>query len=184
MQTLEITPPNQFAYPKPNPLSQAEFRFRIGLADYATARLLPMLQHRTMAEPAANQYTGINVRLAHGAVYLEAILTHESEWGGFGFDFARLHPLSDGRYNLSIRRLEDWARAEQCTIASASVYFTETALAPRPADWVAIAPNRPFEECIESIRIHLLFEPAWARTRLISKTSALRLHRNRRPNEL
>src|ERR1041384_5882706 len=74
MQTLATTPQTQFAYQKAKPLSDAEFKFRIALADYASVRLLPILQRRTVADRGANQYNGINVRLAHSTVYLEAIL--------------------------------------------------------------------------------------------------------------
>jgi hypothetical protein len=161
MPTLTTTPQSQFAYQKPQPFSNAELEFRIALADYATARLLPILQRRTVADRAANQYTGINVRLAHHALYLEAILTHDSEWGGFGFDFARLYPVKDGRYNLSLRPLEDWMRAEQCTISSAATYFTGTGVAPPITNWVSIAASRTFEECIELVRLHLPPEHPW-----------------------
>jgi len=171
MQTLTTTPQTQFAYQKAKPLSDAEFKFRIALADYASVRLLPILQRRTVADRGANQYSGINVRLAHSTVYLEAILTHDTEWGGFGFDFARLYPLIDGRYNLSLRRLEDWMRAEHCTIASASSYFMGTALAPRMADWVKVARGKIFEECIEFVTLHLLSGPAWEEEGMVATES-------------
>ena len=89
------------------------------------------------------------MRLADGGVYLEAILTNDVEWGGFGFDFARLIPVKADLYNLAIRRLEDWVKAEQATVASASSYFTATAMSPRATDWIQIARRKTFEECIE-----------------------------------
>ncbi len=160
MQTFSSIPHTRFAYQKTKPFSNAECKFRFALADYAAARLLAKLQNRTAGDPAANQYTGISTRLAEGTVYLQAILTHDSEWGGFCFDFARLYPVEAGGYNFSVRRPEDWIRAEQCTIASASAYFMATALAPRASDWVRIARGKSFEECIEELYQHLPPEPA------------------------
>lgn len=136
-----------FAYRRTRPFSDAEFQFKIALADFASAALLPELQSRTN-RGAANQYTGINVRLADEVVYLEAILTNSTEWGGFGFDIARLIPVKGGVYNLSIRRAEDWGRAEQSTVAAASNYFINTAINPRASDWIHIVRRKTFQECI------------------------------------
>ena len=144
-----ITATKSFAYRKVRPFSQAEFKFKNGLAEYATRVLLTKLQRRTEDHFGSNQYTGINVRLADGSVYLEAILTNDVEWGGFGFDFARLIPVKADLYNLAIRRLEDWVKAEQATVASASSYFTATAMSPRATDWIQIARRKTFEECVE-----------------------------------
>lgn len=138
-----------FAYRKVRPFSQAEFKFKHGLAEYANRALLTKLQRRTEDHFGSNEYTGINVRLSDGSVYLEAILTNDVEWGGFGFDFARLIPLKGDFYNLAIRRLEDWAKAEQATVASASSYFTATAMSPRATDWIQIARRKSFQECVE-----------------------------------
>jgi hypothetical protein len=143
-----------FTYRKVRPFSKAEFQFKVALGHYASERLLPKLKARATRNRSANQYTGVNVRLSD-AVYLEAIMTNDVEWGGFGFDFARLVPGSSGLYNLSIRRLEDWDRAEQNTVAAASEYFIGTAVCPRAADWIPIARGKTFQECVEL----LLAEP-------------------------
>lgn len=136
-----------FAYRRTRPFSNAEYKFKVALADFASAALLPKLQSRT-AGADANQYTGINVRVADEVVYLEAILTNSTEWGGFGFDFARLVPVKGGLYNLSLRRIDDWQRAEQSTVAAASNYFINTAISPRATDWLQITRGKSFEECI------------------------------------
>lgn len=138
-----------FAYRRTRPFSNAEFKFKVTLADFASAALLPKLQSRTGRETDANQYTGINVRVADDVVYLEAILTNSTEWGGFGFDFARLVPVKGGLYNLSLRRAEDWHRAEQTTVAAASNYFINTAINPRASDWIHITRGKTFEQCVE-----------------------------------
>ena len=140
-----------FTYRKVRPFSKAEFKLKSALGHYASERLLPKLKARAKRSRSANQYTGINARLSD-AVYLEAILTNEIEWGGFGFDFARLVPASSGLYNLSIRRLEDWRKAEQDSVASASEYFIGTAICPRASDWIPIARGKTFEECVELLR--------------------------------
>jgi hypothetical protein len=140
-----------FSYRKVRPFSQAEFKFKSALGHYASERLLPKLKARAQRNRSANQYTGVNARVSD-AVYLEAILTNETEWGGFGFDFARLVPANSGLYNLSIRRLEDWNRAERETVAVASEYFISTAICPRASDWVQIARGKTFEECVEVLR--------------------------------
>ncbi len=137
-----------FTYRKVRPFSKAEFKLKSALAHYASERLLPKLKARARHNRSANEYTGINARLSD-AVYLEAILTNEAEWGGFGFDFARLVPANSGRYNLSIRRLEDWNKAEQETVACASEYFIGTAICPRASDWIQIARGKTFEECVK-----------------------------------
>jgi hypothetical protein len=121
----------------------------LALADFASAALLPRLQSRTAGASEANQYTGINVRVADEVVYLEAILTNSTEWGGFGFDFARLVPVKGGLYNLSLRRAEDWQRAEQSTVAAASNYFINTAISPRAGDWLQITRGKTFQQCID-----------------------------------
>jgi hypothetical protein len=138
-----------FAYRRTRPFSNAEFKFKVTLGDFASEALLPKLQARTPRGSDGNQYTGINVRVADDVVYLEAILTNSTEWGGFGFDFSRLIPVKGGLYNLSLRRGEDWKRAEQSTVAAASNYFINTAISPRAIDWVQITRGKSFEECID-----------------------------------
>jgi hypothetical protein len=151
------TPSRQFVYRRAKPYSSAAFKFKTALADYAVKRLLPRLQARTAGYPDSNIYTGLNVRLTDNAIYLEAILTNTTEWGGFGFDFARLSRAKNGLYNLAVRRVEDWSKAEQETVAAASNYFMETVICPRARDWVGIARAKTFEECVEL----LLEEPTF-----------------------
>jgi hypothetical protein len=148
MTTALQTARSTYSYRRTQPFSNAEFKFKIALADFASEALLPKLRTRTSRMMEANQYTGINVRVADDIVYLEAILTNATEWGGFGFDFARLIPLKGGTYNLSLRRSEDWNRAEHSTVASASNYFLVTAMSPRASNWIQLARARTFEECI------------------------------------
>jgi hypothetical protein len=155
--TLQTIHPS-YVYRRTRPFSNAEFKFKLALADYASEALLPKLRSRTSRAADANQYTGISIRVADEVVYLEAILTNATEWGGFGFDFARLIPVKGGLYNLSLRRGEDWMRAEQSTVAAASNYFINTAISPRAADWRQITRGKTFEQCIE----HLLRELAYS----------------------
>ena len=142
--------PASFMYRKVRPFSRAEFKFKFAVGQYASERLLPILKARAQRNESANQYTGINARVSD-AIYLEAILTNEVEWGGFGFDFARLVPANSSLYNLSIRRLDDWKKAEQSTVAAASEYFIGTAICPRALDWIPLVRGKTFEECIEMI---------------------------------
>jgi hypothetical protein len=154
LQTVRPT----YAFRRTRPFSNAEYKFKVALADYASEALLPRLRSRTSKAPDANQYTGISIRVADDVVYLEAILTNATEWGGFGFDFARLIPVKGGLYNLSVRRGEDWKRAEQSTVAAASNYFINTAISPRAVDWIQITRGKSFEECIHSLMRNLDFE--------------------------
>jgi len=147
--TAALQTGSSYAYHRTKPFSNAEFNFKVTLADFASAALVPKLQSRTARGSSGNQYTGINVRVVGDVVYLEAILTNSTEWGGFGFDFARLVPVKDGLYNLSMRRGEDWKRAEQSTVAAASNYFINTAISPCAIDWIHITRDKTFEECIE-----------------------------------
>jgi hypothetical protein len=148
MTTTLQTTRSTYAYRRTKPFSNAEFKFKVALGDFASEALLPRLQSRT-ARGDTNQYTGVNVRVVDEVVYLEAILTNSTEWGGFGFDFARLVPVKGGLYNLSMRRGEDWKRAEQSTVAAASNYFINTAISPRASDWIQITRGKTFEQCIE-----------------------------------
>jgi hypothetical protein len=164
--TLQATRPS-YAYRRTRPFSNAEFKFKLALADYASETLLPRLRSRTSRAPDANQYTGISIRVADDIVYLEAVLTNATEWGGFGFDFARLIPVKGGLYNLSVRRGEDWTRAEQSTVAAASNYFINTAISPRAADWLQITRGKTFEQCID----HLLRELGYSHQTLAADLS-------------
>src|SRR6266481_482282 len=154
LQTVRPT----YAFRRTRPFSNAEFKFKVALADYATEALLPRLRSRTSRAPDANQYTGISIRVADDVIYSEAILTNATEWGGFGFDFARFIPVKGGLYNLSLRREEDWIRAEQSTVAAASNYFINTAISPRAVDWIQITRGKTFEECIRYLLRNLDFE--------------------------
>src|SRR6476660_8025607 len=69
LQTVRPT----YAYRRTRPFSNAEYKFKVSLADYATEALLPRLRARTSRAPDANQYSGISVRVADDVVYLEAI---------------------------------------------------------------------------------------------------------------
>jgi hypothetical protein len=80
---------------------------------------------------------------------LQGILTNDTEWGGLGFDFARLVHTADARYDLSIRSREDWRTAETWSVAEATQAFAEREVSPRSTDWVQIAGDRTFEECVE-----------------------------------
>ena len=148
MTSVTLTASTSFNYKKVRPFSAAEFKFKSNLAHFASERLLPKLRARNSRDLDRNRYTGISVRLAN-AIYLEAVLINETAWGGFGFDFARLLPANDKLYNLSLRRLEDWEKAECDPVALASEYFMGRAFCPRATDWIQIARGRTFEECID-----------------------------------
>src|SRR4051794_20842199 len=81
--------PASFNYRKLRPFSRAEFKFKFALGQYASERLLGKLQARARRIGTHNRYTGVNARVSE-VIFLEAIVTNETEWGGFGFDFARL----------------------------------------------------------------------------------------------
>src|ERR1051326_2090953 len=98
MTTALQTARSNYSYRRTQPINNDEIKFKITLADFSSEALLPKLRSRTSKTVEANQYTGINVRVADDIVYLEAILTNATEWGGFGFDFARLIPVKGGTY--------------------------------------------------------------------------------------
>jgi len=155
MLSLDTYSPRAFIYRKTKPFTKAELKFRTALADYASKILLPRLQLRRSAEGGRNRYSGINARITADTVYLEAIIVNEVEWGGFGFDFARLTPSSKGNYNVSIRRHEDWIRAENSSVAAASNYFFGSSACPRSSDWLLIRRGQVFETCVRAIEDHL-----------------------------
>ncbi len=158
MNTVITTAPTRFGYQEPRPFTQAEVRFRLALADYASAQLLSQLESRTENDPGSNQYNGLNVRLSNGCIFLEAILTHANEWGGFGFAFARFYPVNEQCYHFSVRRPEDWVRAERYNLSSASADFAEYMLSPPAVNWVRIAQAETFEQCIDLLKQHLVSE--------------------------
>jgi hypothetical protein len=155
MLTLTPPSPRTFVYRKTKPFTKAEFKFKVALADYAGKTLLPKLQLRGCSDNGKNRYSGINARITADAVYLEAIMVNQVEWGGFGFDFARLTPSPRGNYNVSVRRHEDWIRAENCSVASASNYFFGNSVYPRASDWVLIRRGQTFETCVSAIANNL-----------------------------
>jgi hypothetical protein len=82
-------------------------------------------------------------------------MVNDVEWGGFGFDFARLTPSPKGNYNVSVRRHEDWIRAENSSVAAASNYFFGSSAYPRSSDWLLIRRGQAFEACVRAIEDHL-----------------------------
>src|ERR687883_23196 len=103
MLSLLAPSTRSFIYRKTKPFTKAEFRFKTALAEYATNHLLKTLQSRNSisARPRLNRYTGISARISLEAIYLEAVLVNDVEWGGFSFEFSRLVPANNGLYNLS-----------------------------------------------------------------------------------
>ena len=106
-----------------------------------------VLQSRTHADPAASKYRCVDAKFLDACVYLVAWLEYEREFGGAEFPFARLHPVVGGRYNLSVRRLIDWGRAENYSVSSVDqMSFLQ---APSAKFWTKIATHKTFEECID-----------------------------------
>jgi hypothetical protein len=155
MLTLRANSSRTFAYRKTKPFTKAELKFKTALADYAGKLLLPRLQLRRSPQAGRNRYSGINTRITADTVYLEAIMVNDVEWGGFGFDFARLTPSPKGNYNVSVRRHEDWIRAENSSVAAASNYFFGSSAYPRSSDWLLIRRGQAFEACVRAIEDHL-----------------------------
>jgi hypothetical protein len=146
------TAETQFAYPRN--ASTCNLRFsRKGqkLADamsaWAEPRLLPKLQARTGHRPEASQYTAVAAVFLDACVYLHAWLEHPDEFGAAEFPFARLYPVKGSRYNLSVRRLIDWSRAEDYSVSSVDQLFFMQA--PKAKFWIKVATHKTFEECID-----------------------------------
>lgn len=142
----------QFAYPRK--ANSCDLRFsRKGqklaeaMSAWAEPRLLPKLQARTCERPEASQYTDVAAVFLDACVYLHAWLEHPDEFGVAEFPFARLYPVKGGRYNLSVRRLIDWSRAEDYSVMSVDQLFWMQA--PNAGFWVKVATHKTFEECIE-----------------------------------
>ena len=155
MLTLATSPTRSFTYRKTKPFTKAEFKFKTALADYASERLLEKLQARASVRPARNRHTGITARITADVVYLEAVLVNDVEWGGLAFEFARLVPANNGRYNLSLRRAEDWTRAETLPVRKAANFFLNASLFPRASAWNVIARGKTFEQCVAVLERHL-----------------------------
>src|SRR5438105_3330695 len=89
MPTLVISSTRSFTYRKTKAFTKAEFRFKTALAEYASEHLLEKLQARSSTRLSQNRHTGITARITADAVYLEAVLVNDVEWGGLAFEFAR-----------------------------------------------------------------------------------------------
>lgn len=115
--------------------------------EFAAKRLLPSLQARAGWDPFAREYRSVNVSFRDACVYLVAWLEFERESVGAEFPFARLYPVRGGGYNLCVRRLSDWMRAEHFYPNRAfDMFFFE---APSAKYWTKIAVHKTFEECVE-----------------------------------
>jgi hypothetical protein len=141
----------QFAYPSGANGCDLRFsrkgrRLSAAMRDYAEPRLLPKLQARTADQPDCNRYDAVDVEFLDACVYLRAWLGYGDVSGIAEFPFARLYPVKGGRYNLSVRRLIDWSRAEDAPVHVVADLFWN--LAPNAKHWVKIATHKAFEECI------------------------------------
>ncbi len=142
----------QFAYPRGR--SSLDLRFSrkgrklmAAMRDYVQPRLLPKLQARTAHRPDCNRYDAIGVEFLDACIYLQGWLGYGEVRGIAEFPFARLYPVKGGRYNLSVRRLIDWSRAEDEPLRVVTDMFWN--LAPNSKHWVKIATHKTFEECID-----------------------------------
>jgi hypothetical protein len=142
----------RFAYPKGATTSDLRWsrkgrKLNDAMREYATPRLLPKLQARTADRPDCNRYDDLDVEFLDACVYLRAWLGYGDHCGMAEFPFARLYPVQGGRYNLSLRRLIDWARAEDEPLQAVLDKFWFQA--PNAKFWVKIATHKTFEECID-----------------------------------
>lgn len=142
----------QFAYPKGRGTSDLRWskkgrKLIDAMRDYVEPRLLPKLQARTANRPDCNRYDAIAAEFLDACIYLQAWLGYGEVSGIAEFPFARLYPVKGGRYNLSVRRLIDWSRAEDEPLMVVSDMFWN--LAPNAKHWVKIARHKTFEECID-----------------------------------
>jgi hypothetical protein len=150
----------QFAYPKRRgpfdlSFSRKERKLTRAMREYAQDRLMPKLRARTIQSPGCNRHDDLDVRFADACVYLRSWLGYGNSCGIVEFPFARLYPVAGGRYNLAVRRLCDWSRAEDTPLVAAINLFWN--LAPNANHWIKIARHRTFEECIDL----LVQEPAF-----------------------
>jgi hypothetical protein len=114
---------------------------------FASERLLPKLQARTDDNPRSSKYRSVDLRFQDACVYLVAWLDYEGEFGGTEFPFARLYLVAGGRYNLPVRRLIDWSRAEDFSVTSVDqMFFLQ---APSAEFWTKVARHKTFEDCID-----------------------------------
>lgn len=143
----------RFAYPKASAralrLSRRAHKLADEMSRYAAERLLPKLQARTESDPRSSKYRSVDAKFADACVYLVAWIEYEGEFGGAEFPFARLYPVRESRYNLSIRRLIDWTRAENYSVTSVDqMFFLQ---APTAKFWSKLATHKTFEECIDML---------------------------------
>lgn len=117
------------------------------MREYAKPRLLPKLHARTAHRPECNRHDDLDVLFADACVYLRSWLGCGEACGIAEFSFARFYPVTGGLYNLSVRRLYDWSRAEDAPLMAVFGLFWN--LAPNAKHWVKIAKHKTFEECIE-----------------------------------
>jgi hypothetical protein len=142
----------QFAYPKNMSTSELRWsrkgrKLKDAMCAYVEPRLLPKLQARTADSPGCNRHDAVDVEFLDACVYLRSWLGY-GECGGIAeFPFARLYPVAGGRYNVSVRRLIDWSRAEDEPLDR--VFNAFWFQAPNARFWVKIATHKTFEECIE-----------------------------------
>lgn len=117
------------------------------MSAYAMPRLLPKLQARTNSLSGCNRYDDLSVDFKDACVYLYAWLGYGRVRGMVQFPFARLYPVKGGLYNVSVRRLLDWSRAEDARL---DVIFNSFVFqAPSAKFWVKIGEHKTFEECID-----------------------------------
>jgi hypothetical protein len=141
----------RFAYPKGSSIdirwSRKGRRLADEMSQYAAERLLPKLKARTESDPGASKYCSVDAKFLDACVYLVTWLEYEGEFGGAEFPFARLYPVQGGCYNLSVRRLVDWTRAENYSVTSVDQMFFFQA--PSAKFWSKVATHKTFEECID-----------------------------------
>ena len=118
------------------------------MRDYVRPRLLPKLEARSKDSLDCIRHDGLSVEFRDACVYLNSWLGYGDICGVTEFPFARLYPVQRGfLYNLSIRRLIDWTRAEdEPVMANFNTFFFQ---APNARFWVKVARNKTFEECID-----------------------------------
>lgn len=145
----------QFAYPKDIKgcdikWSRKGRKLMEAMNAYVEPRLLPKLQARTAGRPDCNRHDAIDVEFLDACIYLRSWLGYGESCGIAEFPFARLYPVAGRRYNLWVRRLIDWSRAEDDPIGA--VFNAFWFQAPNAKFWVRLATHKTFEEWIEPAR--------------------------------
>lgn len=117
------------------------------MKQYVESRLLPKLKARTAKNPTGILHRQIHIQLQDACIYLQSYLEGEIHGGFVEFPFARLYPVKGGYYNVAIRRLVDWSRAEDDPVTPfADLFYFQ---APNASFWVKVAQRKTFEECID-----------------------------------